>query len=136
MLTNPWLACLFTVGVMIIGIYMVLNLFLAILLANLDQLQEAPPLSDDGGSVMGGDRGSLVSGPGGVDGKGEKVWELEERARGAAGGAVAPDGGGGSVGGGVAGCVGGGVKAGKRKGVRMLSPAMAVETRSSDALKV
>lgn len=37
---GPWLACLFTIITMVIGIYAVLNLFLAILLANLDQLVE------------------------------------------------------------------------------------------------
>lgn len=38
-LTNYWIACLFYVFTMIIGIFIFLNLFLAILLANLDQLQ-------------------------------------------------------------------------------------------------
>ena len=41
-LTNdPWLPCLFTLITMVIGVYTVLNLFLAILLNNLDQLGPA-----------------------------------------------------------------------------------------------
>ncbi len=39
-LTGPWLACLFTIITMVIGVYTVLNLFLAILLNNLGQLAE------------------------------------------------------------------------------------------------
>ncbi len=42
-LTNdPWLPSFFTVITMIIGIYTVLNLFLAILLSNLDELVDVP----------------------------------------------------------------------------------------------
>ena len=37
-LTNYYIACLFTVITLVIGIYIFLNLFLAILLANLDQV--------------------------------------------------------------------------------------------------
>ncbi|KAG1653438.1 hypothetical protein FOA52_010471 [Chlamydomonas sp. UWO 241] len=39
-LAGPWLSALFTIGVMIFGIFMILNLFLALLLSNLDQLDE------------------------------------------------------------------------------------------------
>ena len=44
-LTNYWIACLFTFTTMVIGIYIFLNLFLAILLANLDQLEFDEPKS-------------------------------------------------------------------------------------------
>ena len=45
-LTNEWVACLFTLSIMIIGIYIVLNLFLAILLANLDKVVDDPLFQD------------------------------------------------------------------------------------------
>jgi hypothetical protein len=37
---NPWLPALFTIITMIIGIFTLLNLFLAVLLANLDEVIE------------------------------------------------------------------------------------------------
>eukprot|EP00955_Chlamydomonas_euryale_P106794 365725-Chlamydomonas_euryale.AAC.53 len=37
---GPWLSALYVIGVMIVGIFMILNLFLALLLSNLDQLDE------------------------------------------------------------------------------------------------
>ena len=37
---NPILAALFTIITMVLGVYTVLNLFLAILLSNLDQVRE------------------------------------------------------------------------------------------------
>lgn len=40
-LTNPWLGALFTIICIIIGTWLVLNLFLAVLLDNLDQIQES-----------------------------------------------------------------------------------------------
>ncbi len=42
-LTNYWIACIYTIIVMVCGTYIVLNLFLAILLANLDQLEFDEP---------------------------------------------------------------------------------------------
>ncbi len=39
-LSNFWVASLFTIATQIVGVYIFLNLFLAILLANLDQLTE------------------------------------------------------------------------------------------------
>ena len=56
-LTNYWIACLFYVFTMIIGIYIFLNLFLAILLNNLDQLEFDEPAS---GSVEASTLGSLA----------------------------------------------------------------------------
>ncbi len=44
LLNGPWLAALFTIVAMIIGVYTVLNLFLAILLNNLDQLNDVNQL--------------------------------------------------------------------------------------------
>ncbi len=49
-MVNPWTACLFYVFGMIIGIYVALNLFLAILLSNLDQLKDL----DYGFNITGG----------------------------------------------------------------------------------
>jgi hypothetical protein len=42
---SPWLPALFTIVTMIIGIFTVLNLFLAVLLANLDEIIERAPSS-------------------------------------------------------------------------------------------
>jgi hypothetical protein len=38
---NPWISVIFYISAMVIGIFMVLNLFLAVLLNSLDMLDES-----------------------------------------------------------------------------------------------
>lgn len=53
-LTNPWLGSLFTISFMVIGIFLLLNLFLAILLNSLDRFGE----DSDNRSTTGTEHGT------------------------------------------------------------------------------
>ncbi|KAG1668958.1 hypothetical protein FOA52_001002 [Chlamydomonas sp. UWO 241] len=75
---NPWVPCLFTIIVMLIGIYMVLNLFLAILLSNLED--DEP---EDVASQLGTDRAATHSGS--LVGVRSGEWDADADGRGGMG---------------------------------------------------